>query len=143
MALPMAVFALVIIGALVAGIFFTGRIEQRTGTNGTFAAQAFEAAEAGVAREMATWNRNSMGIGDTALIARQTLGAKAAYQGSVERLSETTFLLQVQGEQFSSTTQTDADLMSTRLVGRLLKLAPTQISVQAALLARGDVTVRG
>ena len=33
MALPLAVFALVIIGALVAGIFFTGRVEQRSGSN--------------------------------------------------------------------------------------------------------------
>lgn len=143
MALPMAVFALVVIGALVAGIFFTGRIEQRSGTNGVLTAQAFESAEAGVALQMANWGYNSLAAGATVPIARTSLGAKSAYSGSVERLSQTTFMLAVDGEQFNSTTQTDANLISSRTVARLLKLSPVQVSVQSALLARGDVTVRG
>lgn len=143
MALPMAVFALVVIGALVAGIFFTGRIEQRSGTNGAMSAQAFETAEAGVALEMANWDYNSMAVPDTLAITQTSLGAKSAYSGSVERLSQTMFLLKVQGEQYSSTTQTPENLVSSRLVARLLKLSPVEITVQAALLARGDVTVRG
>lgn len=143
MALPMAVFALVVIGALVAGIFFTGRTEQRTGTNTALAAQAFETAEAGVAIQMADWDFNAMGVGAVEPIARESLSARAAYSGEVERLSETTFMLRITGEQFSSPPQTDANLLATRLVGRLLKLEPVQMTVQAALLARGNVTVRG
>ena len=49
MALAMAVFALVIIGVLVAGAFFSGRLEQRGGTNSVFASEAFEAAGGGLA----------------------------------------------------------------------------------------------
>ena len=45
-ALAVAVFALVIIGALVAATFFAGRVEQQTGQNTMFAGQASEAAEA-------------------------------------------------------------------------------------------------
>ena len=47
-ALAVAVFALVVIGALVAGTFFAGRLEQQTGQNTMFATQAGEAAEAGL-----------------------------------------------------------------------------------------------
>jgi hypothetical protein len=143
MALPMAVFALVVIGALVAGIFFTGRIEQRTGTNAALAAQAFETAEAGVALQMASWGHNGLGVGDTVELDRDSLGPHAAYSGTVQRLSDNTFLLQVQGEQYTGSAQTADNLIATRLVGRLLKLSPVQMTVQAALLARGNVAVRG
>ena len=47
-ALAVAVFALVVIGALVAGIFFAGRVEQQSGRNTFYAAQAAEAADAGL-----------------------------------------------------------------------------------------------
>lgn len=143
MALPMAVFALVVIGALVAGIFFTGRIEQRTGTNGAITAQAFETAEAGVAMELANWNYNGMAVGDTIEVTRTALGGKSAYQATVEKLSPTTFILQVQGEQFSSTTLTDENLLSTRNVARLLKLSPVEMKIQAALTTNGDVNIKG
>jgi hypothetical protein len=51
----MAVFALVVIGALVAGTFFAGRLEQRTGLNSMFAEQSFELAEAGATDVLANW----------------------------------------------------------------------------------------
>lgn len=143
MALPLAVFSLVVIGALVAGIFFTGRIEQRTGTNGAMAAQAFETAEAGVALQMVNWQHNDLDVGETEVVNRTSVGAKSAYRATVERLSPNTFMLQVDGEQFSSTVLNDANLLATRRVARLLKLQPVHMTVQAALLARGNVQVRG
>ena len=53
-ALLIAVFALGVIGALVGGIFFAGRLEQQSGQNAFFAVQAGEAAEAGLSEAMAT-----------------------------------------------------------------------------------------
>ena len=50
MALPLALFALVIIAALLAGVFYMGRLEQRTGDNFMARAQASEAAEAEIGR---------------------------------------------------------------------------------------------
>jgi hypothetical protein len=47
-ALAIALFALVIIGALVSGSFFAGRLEQQSGQNAMFAEQALEAAESGL-----------------------------------------------------------------------------------------------
>jgi hypothetical protein len=52
-ALPVALFALVVIGALVSGSFFAGRLEQQSGQNTIFAAQALEAAEAGLSDVLA------------------------------------------------------------------------------------------
>jgi hypothetical protein len=43
-ALAVAIFALVVIGALVAGTFFVGRLEQQTGQNTFYVAQAAGAA---------------------------------------------------------------------------------------------------
>ena len=146
MALPLAVFALVIIGALVAGIFFTGRVEQRSGTNTAASAQAFEAAEAGVTTVLSRWtagNYSAVQPGYSTSIARTSLGGKAAFNAEIERISRETFLLTVEGEQFRSATQDDANLIATRTVARLLKLDPVSMSVSSALLARGDVTVRG
>ena len=53
MALTLAVFGLVVIGALVAGSFFVGRVEQVSGYNTVWASQAGEAAEAGLSYAMA------------------------------------------------------------------------------------------
>jgi Tfp pilus assembly protein PilX len=53
-ALAVAIFALVIIGALVAGTFYAARLEQLTGRNTFTAAQAAEAAEAGLKDAVAT-----------------------------------------------------------------------------------------
>ncbi len=53
MALAVAIFALVVIGALVAGTFFAGRVEQQSGQNTFYASQASEAAEAAMAQTLA------------------------------------------------------------------------------------------
>jgi hypothetical protein len=47
-ALALALFAMVVIGALVSGNFLAGWLEAQAGHNSLFAAQAFEGAEAGL-----------------------------------------------------------------------------------------------
>ena len=53
-ALVLAIFATVVIGALVAGAFFVGRVEQLTGSNTVWATQASGAAESGLSDALAT-----------------------------------------------------------------------------------------
>src|SRR5881296_3081089 len=48
MALALAIFALVVVGALVAGAFFAGTQEQRVGENWRRLQQSFGAAETGI-----------------------------------------------------------------------------------------------
>src|SRR3954447_19941729 len=56
MALAVAIFALVVIGALVAGTFYAGRLEQQTGQNGFYAVQASEAAQGAMTQYVQSYN---------------------------------------------------------------------------------------
>src|SRR2546425_5976324 len=55
MALAVAIFALVVVGALVAGAFFAGTQEQRVGENSRRVTQSFGAAEAGLNEIIRNW----------------------------------------------------------------------------------------
>src|SRR5258705_10553789 len=56
MALAIAIFALVVVGALVAGAFFAGTQEQRVGDNQRRGQQSFGVAEAGAGEWLRVWN---------------------------------------------------------------------------------------
>src|SRR5881397_2629284 len=61
MALAVAIFALVVVGALVAGAFFAGTQEQRVGENSRRVLTSFGVAEAGIFEVMRTW-QDSTGV---------------------------------------------------------------------------------
>src|SRR5260370_6982419 len=56
MALAVAIFALVVVGALVAGAFFAGTQEQRVGANSRRLTQSFGAAETGLNEIIRKWD---------------------------------------------------------------------------------------
>lgn len=149
MALALAVFALVVIGALVAGIYFSGQLEQRSGRNTAYAAQAFEAAEAGLGNEIGNWNGvayNSLAVGGTntgALRQAVTAGAPVTYSTTVTRLNGNVFLVRAVGERFRGTTYTDANLLGSRSLSLFARLVPVNIQINAAITARSDVQVGG
>src|SRR5438045_7262689 len=60
MALAVAIFALVVVGALVAGAFFAGTQEQRVGENQRRVQTSFGVAEAGVQERVISWKPDSM-----------------------------------------------------------------------------------
>src|SRR5688500_20333048 len=60
MALAIAIFAMVVIGALVAGAFFAGTQEQRVGENQRRVYQSFGAAEAGAQERVMSWVPDQM-----------------------------------------------------------------------------------
>src|ERR1041385_1625503 len=59
-ALPMAIGAMVIIGTMIAGVFFVATQENRTGRNTMAQEQAFRAGEAALVYTYATWNNATM-----------------------------------------------------------------------------------
>lgn len=143
-ALAMAVFALVVIGALVAGTFMAGRLEQRGGQNSVFQAQAFEAAEAGLATTVANWDPdwNDLAIGDSLVLASTSIGGTLApgvsYQPAIFRTGDQNFLVRSTGMRtFGSGT------LAQRTVGQLTKLVFANVPIRAALTARGDLEIRG
>jgi hypothetical protein len=145
-ALAVAVFALVVIGALVAGTFFAGRLEQQTGQNSMLAMQAGEVAEAGLADGVANETATVLGA---MLIAPSNAVARTDFQfpnvtnvkatRTVTRLTDNLFLVKSIG------IRTDAagSTVATRSLGQLIRLVQAEISVKAGLTALGDVKVTG
>lgn len=141
-ALVMAVFAIVVIGALVAGTFFAGRLEQRTGLNSMSGAQSFEAAEAGLTDVFDNWDPsiyNNMAAGDTMTLASVSMGGSTWYRNRVTRMNENLFQI------ISAGAKTDAggNIMAQRVVGTFARLVLPLIDMTAAITVDGTMTIGG
>ena len=141
-ALAVAVLALVVIGALVAGTFFAGRLEQRGGQNTVYSAQAFEAAEAGVIATITGWDPNVHGagaVGADVALPLTSLGGQASYTPTVTKLNSSLFLIRSRGERATP----GGNILARRLLGSLVRLKIPEIDIQAAVTAHGGVRVGG
>jgi Tfp pilus assembly protein PilX len=145
-ALAVAVFALVVIGALVAGTFFAGRLEQQTGRNTFMAAQAAEAAEAGLNDAVAA--QTATGLLDMAIdsdllggtdLPDLPVGDHTTATRKINRLTETVFLVRSLGTR----TNAAGGQLAARSLGQLIRLVQADIEVNAGLTALGDVTITG
>ncbi len=120
-ALALAVFALVVIGALVATTFFVARLEHRSGGNVMAATQAFEAAEAGIALGLEAWDPvilEGLPVGaDFALSQGELAGGVARYQVRATRLAARVFLVSSVGERHGR----DGRVVARRVVGTLVR----------------------
>lgn len=136
-ALPLAVFALVMVGALVSGAFFIGRQEQTVGRNSVKLQQAFAVAEAGAHSAVANWSTevyNALATGGTTTIGG-SMGTNGWYRGEVRRLNDQLFLVRSEGFSRDSTAR--------QQVGLLVRLRPIEITLAAALETRGDLELGG
>ena len=120
-ALALALFALIVIGALVSGSFFAGRLEQQSGRNSVFAAQALALAEAGLDEALVNADvaaLQALPIGGTPLDLGPLAAQNAA--GQVIRLTSALFLVRCTG------TRRDADghPLATRTLGLLIRILP-------------------
>jgi len=133
-ALAAAVFALVALAALLAGLWFAALQEYRIGENVVGARRAFDAAEAGLDAAVAGWNPGTLdrlGVADTAVFSGSLGGGTASYSGVVERLGPALFLLRSTGR--------DARGPSRATLAAVVRLAPLRLGVPAALVASGPV----
>lgn len=140
-ALALAVFALVIIGALVAGIFFAGRMSQRDGSGSIYATQAFEAAEAGLADAVGNWDRsaNKLATGSTVTLAATTsLGTGRSYSITASRLNDNLFLIRSEGRRTAGT-----QVLSRRLLATLARLDTPDMDIKSAITLKGSLTLGG
>ena len=144
MALAVAIFALVVIGALVAGTFFAGRLEQQSGQNTLYASQASEAAEAAIAQSLGGGLTSSQMLdlapdGAWATLSTVSLGGHTVGTPLVRRLTESVWLLQGVGERDDA----GGSVLARRSLGQLVRLNMANIKVKAGLTAIGKVTVSG
>ncbi|NNG15780.1 MAG: hypothetical protein HKM89_04805 [Gemmatimonadales bacterium] len=133
-ALAMAVFALVVIGALVAGTFFAGRLEQRTGLNSMFAEQSFELAEAGATDVLANWapaSFNGLAPGADTTLAPVTLAPMQVYVPTVMRLTPNLFFVRANGQRLDA----DGSILAERTVGLLARLGIPTVAPGAAIVS--------
>jgi hypothetical protein len=143
MALAVAIFALVVIGALVAGTFFAGRLEQSSGQAAVYASQSAEAAEAGLIDAVAGQTAASLdalvvGANPTSL-GTLSVGTRVSATRSVRRLSSSLFLFEALGTRWNGASGT----MSDRRLGTLIRLVSANITVNAGLTAIGNIAVSG
>jgi hypothetical protein len=140
-ALAMAVFALVVIGAIVAGTVFAGRLEQRGGQNTIYAGQAFEAADAAVGAAVAGWQSswNGMAVGDSLDLGTTSLGGNVSNSAMLVRVNDVTFLIRADGWAEDGS----GNVLAERALATLAKLIKVSVPIRAALVARGDLTVKG
>jgi hypothetical protein len=104
-ALVAAMFALAIIGALVASSFFAGRLEQQSGQNTVFAAQAREAAEAALTESVAgleVGTLESLPVGGAPLdLGTAVIGHGVTARSQIRRLTSGLFLIRADGQRHS------------------------------------------
>jgi hypothetical protein len=125
-ALPLALLALVVIGALVAGGFATALLEQRVGRNTLYAAQAGGAAEAGAVAVVGEWDGLGLGLlapGDSAVLSVIPLPGRASYSPTVIRLNGELFLVRVAGVRHDAA----GGALARREVGLLVRVADSAV----------------
>ena len=134
-ALVAAIVALVVIGALVAGTFFVSSLEQKTAENSVDAAEAYQAAEAGIVKNVANWDtgNNLLATDAGTTIAQDSVAKGTYFNVTISRLNSSLFLLKSVGTR-NGTTQ------SLAMVLRTVTVNP---SVGAAVTAKGNVSVGG
>jgi hypothetical protein len=145
-ALAVAVFALVVIGVLVAGTFFAGRLEQQTGRNTLYAAQAAEAAEAGLNEAVRSQSAAALlalapgaDPGDATLLPDVYPSAYTTATRSVNRLTDNLFLVRSLGTRNNG----GGGQLASRSLAQLIRLVQVEIDVAAGLTALGDVKITG
>lgn len=122
MALPLALLALVVIAALVAGGFAAAHLEQRIGRNTLYAVQAAGAAEAGAAAVVGGWDGYGLGLlspGDSAVLPTVPLPGRTAYSPTVARLNGELFLVRVAGIRRDA----GGGMLARREAGLLVRMA--------------------
>ena len=141
-ALPVAVFALVIVGVITTGGFFIARQEGRIGIASEYAGLAFFLTEQGLVDVMDDWNAAAFGAlpfwGDTTVT--QNYPGLGTVTTRVTRMTDYLYFVDAAG------TVTRGGAMrsgASRRVGVTLRLVSADLAPKAALTTRGPTELRG
>jgi len=154
MALAVAIFALVVVGALVAGAFFAGTQEQRVGENQRRVQSSFGVAEAGAQERVLSWDPGLMNKralycpcpgGDSVEIPNApTLGGSGSYGGWSYKLGPNLFLIDVTGRDRASAAGAIAGGGGARQrIGLITRIAPVDFGIHASLTTQGSTNLGG
>jgi hypothetical protein len=140
-ALPVALFALVVIGTLIAGVFFTARLEMRGGESAMSAIRASEAAQAGL--QVGVPNTVTIGAaladGGSVTGTQTQIGTSASYYTyTVTRLNYYLFLVRSLGEY-----RVNGVTIAKRTMAQLVKRYKPEVIVNAGATVVGTPSVKG
>src|SRR2546422_8603377 len=151
MALAVAIFALVVVGALVAGAFFAGTQEQRVGENQRGVQTSFGVAEAGAQERVLSWDATSMNKrpqypADSVVIGPNATAPNGtgSYGGYSYKVGPNLFLIDVTGRDNASAAGAIAGGGGAReRIGMLTLISPVEFGIHASLTTQGSVSISG
>ena len=137
-ALPLALFVLIVVGMLVAASFSMARLEQQSGRNTLFVAQARETAQAGLEEALATLDpvvmeAMSVESGPVSLAPLSLEGATVVRD--IQRLTALLFLVRAHAERQTP----DGNVLAVRSLAALIRLASAAETgdVEPQMIERG------
>jgi len=136
-----ALGGLVIIGVMIAGVFFTSNQELRTGTNTFVQERAFRAAEFGLNASLASWNNAEMtllAIGGTKQIAYDSSAQGWRDVVAITRLNATSYLIVSTGTALGG-----IQGQARRRNALLVRLSVPKLDLPAALTIGGNSKAGG
>lgn len=134
-----ALGGLVIIGVMIAGVFFTSNQELRVGTNTFVEERAFRAAEFGLNASLASWDITGMvllPIGGRKQIVYDSSARGWRDSVTITRLNATGYMIVSTGTAFGG-----IQGRSRRRTALLVRLSAPIVDIKAALTLRGTSTV--
>jgi len=154
MALAVAIFAMVVVGALVAGAFFAGTQEQRVGENQRRVQTSFGVAEAGAQEQVLAWTPATMNKrplycncagGDSVVIADTPApNGTGTYFGNSYKVGPNLFLIDITGRDRASAAGAIAGGGGARQrIGMITRIAPVDFGIHASLTTQGSVGLSG
>lgn len=136
--LVVTILGLALTGTLVSGFVTMSVLEHRQATNTRRMGQAFAAAEYGLGETVANWNSSSwnfLAVYDSASVAGSTPLGSGSYTGTVRRLNDQLFLVDILGR--------DAALATRQHVAAYVRLQTIDMDIGAPLTIRGSIRVGG
>ena len=136
--LIIAILGIVVMGGLVTAAFTTTWMEFRLADNTRRAAQAFGAADFGLAETIDSWNVgvwNNMDVLDSVAVSGTSSYGHGTYSGYVKRTGDEMFLVMITG--------TDKSGNNQQRVGEYVRLSGVDVDIQAALTVQGPTTIGG
>lgn len=147
-ALPVALLAMMVIGAIVTGGFYASSQESRISISTDLGNQAFYVAEYGLEEALGTWNNEVLSqVGATRVFDPQSVVSGGQQLGtyvvSIRRIGTSMFLVNSEGRVQAGSRQ------ATRRVGRIVRTmspsmpAPTALAIFGGLTVGGNSYIRG
>ncbi|PYO95458.1 MAG: hypothetical protein DMD60_13235, partial [Gemmatimonadetes bacterium] len=161
MALAIAIVALVVVGALIAGAFFSGTQEQRVAENVRRVQASFGVAEEGVYDIIRTWDSTVAGVQnkqkyaalypypafgtkDTVRYGWETAKSKTgSYSGTMYKLNDELYLIDMSAQDTMSLAGRIRGGGASQRLGLLARIRPLSLNTQAAVTSGGDNVVVG